>query len=108
MDADEQLVVDDDFDWSVFDDLSIQSFNVTAQDPGGIYYRTWMWNAKLPWYFQHDLKHEVIALKGSNPPMDNNFQCGQIISSFSKMLLNLKQIRFVVERLRKTIITCFI
>jgi glycosyltransferase involved in cell wall biosynthesis len=88
MDADEQLVVDEDFDWSVFDDLSIQSFNVTAQDPGGIYYRTWMWNAKLPWYFQHDLKHEVIALKGSNPPMDNNFQWVNLPKSFRHIITN--------------------
>ncbi len=88
MDADEQLVVDDDFDWSLFDDLSIQSFNVTAQDPGGIYYRTWMWNAKLPWYFQHDLKHEVIALTGANPPMDNDFQRINLPKSFRHIITN--------------------
>lgn len=88
MDADEQLVVDDDFDWSVFDDTSIQSFNVVAQDPGGIYYRTWMWNAKLPWYFQHDLKHEVIALRGSAPPMDNVFQWVNLPKSFRHIITN--------------------
>lgn len=88
MDADEQLVVDDDFDWSLLDDLSIQSFNITAQDPGGIYYRTWLWNAKLPWYFQHDVKHEVISLEGSAPPLDNNFQMVNLPRSFRQIITN--------------------
>ena len=30
MDADEQLEVDDDFDWTPLNDTSIQSFNMTA------------------------------------------------------------------------------
>lgn len=88
MDADEQLAIDDDFDWSLLDDLSIQSFNVCAQDPGGIYYRTWLWNAKLPWYFQHDVKHEVIALKDSAPPLDNNFQMVNLPRSFRHVITN--------------------
>jgi tetratricopeptide (TPR) repeat protein len=88
MDADEQLVVDDDFNWGLLDDLSIQSFNIAAQDPGGIYYRTWLWNAKLPWYFQHDVKHEVIALEGSAPPLDNNFQMVNLPRSFRQIITN--------------------
>lgn len=88
MDADEQLVVDDDFDWRLLDDLSIQSFNITAQDPSGIYFRTWLWNANLPWYFQHDVKHEVIALKGSSPPLDNNFQIVNLPRSFRHIITN--------------------
>ena len=31
MDADERLQVDSDFDWSILDDTSTQSYNVTAQ-----------------------------------------------------------------------------
>ncbi len=88
MDADEQLIVDDDFDWSLLEDLSVQSFNITAQDPGGIYYRTWLWNANLSWYFQHDVKHEVIALRGSNPPLDNNFQIVNLPKSFRQIITN--------------------
>ena len=88
MDADEQLVVDDDFNWGLLDDLSIQSFNIAAQDPGGIYYRTWLWNAKLRWYFQHDVKHEVIALEGSAPPLDNNFQMVNLPRSFRQIITN--------------------
>ena len=34
VDADERLQVDDDFDWSVFNDTSVQSWNVPCQGPG--------------------------------------------------------------------------
>lgn len=63
MDCDETLEVDDDFDWSVFNDTSIQSFHVPAKAPGIIYYRAWIWNAKLPWRFNHDVAHETISLE---------------------------------------------
>jgi glycosyltransferase involved in cell wall biosynthesis len=62
MDCDEYLEVDDDFDWSYFYNTDIQSFHVTAQNPGCMYYRAWIWNAKLPWKFQHDPAHEIIYL----------------------------------------------
>jgi tetratricopeptide (TPR) repeat protein len=88
MDADEQLVVDKDFDWSIFEDFSIQSFNITAQADGAIYYRTWFWNAKLPWYFHHDVRHEVIALRGSFPPLDNKFQMVNLPRSFRHIITN--------------------
>ena len=64
VDADEQLVVDEEFDWSPFRDTSIQSFNITASAGSSLYYRTWIWNAKLPWFFAHDLAHETIHLEG--------------------------------------------
>jgi glycosyltransferase involved in cell wall biosynthesis len=69
MDCDEYLEVDDDFDWSPFYNTNTESFHVTAQNPGCIYYRAWIWNAKLPWKFQHDPAHEIIYLdneKGEN------------------------------------------
>ena len=69
MDCDEYLEVDDDFDWSPFLNTNTESFHVVAQAPGCIYYRAWIWNAKLPWKFQHDPAHEVIYLdneKGGN------------------------------------------
>jgi glycosyltransferase involved in cell wall biosynthesis len=62
MDCDEYLEVDDDFDWSYFYDTNIQSFHVAAQSPGCMYYRAWIWNAKLPWKFKHDVAHECIYL----------------------------------------------
>ena len=66
VDADEQLVVDADFDWSIFDDTSIQSFNVTTIDGGTSYYRTWLWNAREPWAFYPDKAHETIYLDRDN------------------------------------------
>jgi glycosyltransferase involved in cell wall biosynthesis len=71
MDCDEYLEVDDDFDWSPFDNKEIQSFHVTAQNPGCIYYRAWIWNAKLPWKFNHDVAHECIYLDNE---IGENFQ----------------------------------
>ena len=58
MDADEQLEVDDDFDWTPLNDTSIQSYNMTAMGAGSIYFRTWLWNANIPWKFEHDRRHE--------------------------------------------------
>jgi len=63
MDCDETLVVDPSFDWSVFNDKTIHSFHVPATPPGLIYYRAWIWNANLPWRFNHDPAHETISLE---------------------------------------------
>ena len=87
MDADEQLAVDDNFDWSLINDTSIQSFNITAQDPGGIYYRTWLWNAKLPWYFKHDKRHETIYLSGHKKG-EGNFQVINLPRGFRHIITN--------------------
>lgn len=62
MDADERLQVDEDFDWSILDDTSAQSYNLVAENGGLKYFRTWFWNARLPWFFQHDKRHETIHL----------------------------------------------
>lgn len=62
MDADERLHVDEDFDWSILEDTSVESYNVLAQNGDCKYFRTWFWNAKLPWFFQHDKRHETIHL----------------------------------------------
>lgn len=70
MDADETLAVDDDFDWSILDNTNIDSFNVCAVSSDTRYFRTWMWNAKLPWFFQLDKRHETIHL----PEIGENFQ----------------------------------
>jgi glycosyltransferase involved in cell wall biosynthesis len=70
MDADERLHVDEDFDWSIFDNTSIQSFNLGAEASDTKYFRTWLWNSKLPWFFQHDKRHETIHL----PEIGEGFQ----------------------------------
>lgn len=62
MDCDEVLEVDNDFDWSVFDDKNLHSFHVPAKSGSTIYQRAWIWNAKLPWRFNHDTAHETIVL----------------------------------------------
>ena len=70
MDADERLYVDDNFDWSILEDTTVQSYNITAQAGDTRYFRTWFWNAKLPWFFQHDKRHETIHL----PDVGEGFQ----------------------------------
>jgi tetratricopeptide (TPR) repeat protein len=67
IDADEQLQVDDDFDWSVLDDTSIQSWDVVATNEGASWFRNRIWNSKLPWRFKHDKRHECIILPGCGP-----------------------------------------
>jgi len=62
MDADERLAVDEDFDWSILDNTNVQSYNIVAEAYDTRYFRTWFWNAKLPWFFQHDKRHETIHL----------------------------------------------
>jgi len=62
MDADERLAVDEDFDWSILDDTKVQSYNIVAEAHDTRYFRTWFWNTKLPWFFQHDKRHETIHL----------------------------------------------
>jgi len=69
MDADERLQVDEDFDWSILEDTSIDSYNITAQAGDTRYFRTWFWNVKRPWFFQHDKRHETIHL----PEIGENF-----------------------------------
>jgi tetratricopeptide (TPR) repeat protein len=70
MDADERLQVDEDFDWSILDDTSAQSYNLVAENGDLKYFRTWFWNARLPWFFQHDKRHETIHL----PEVGENFE----------------------------------
>jgi tetratricopeptide (TPR) repeat protein len=84
MDADEQLLVDDTFDWTVFEDLSIDSFNVPADAGDSIYFRTWMWNADRPWYFTHDKRHETIHL----PVIDEGFQRVSLDRGFRHYITN--------------------
>jgi tetratricopeptide (TPR) repeat protein len=62
MDADERLKVDEDFDWTILDDTSVDSYNLVAENGDLKYFRTWFWNAKRPWFFQHDKRHETIHL----------------------------------------------
>jgi len=78
VDADETLCVEQGFDWSVLEDLTTQSFNILAKQGTCNYYRTWLWNAKLPWRFKHDKRHECIYLETcgedfQRKPLDDRF-----------------------------------
>lgn len=72
MDCDEVLEVDEDFDWSPLDDLSIHAFHIPAVSGSTIYYRAWMWNARMHWSFRHDPAHEVIYCTDNG--IGENFQ----------------------------------
>jgi glycosyltransferase involved in cell wall biosynthesis len=82
MDADERLHVDEDFDWSLFDDTSVQSYNMGAEAGDTKYFRTWFWNSNLPWFFQHDKRHETIHL----PEIGEGFQRNNMPWGFRHMV----------------------
>tara|TARA_Y100001937_G_scaffold35501_1_gene50981 strand:+ start:483 stop:1571 length:1089 start_codon:yes stop_codon:yes gene_type:complete len=84
MDADEQLKVDEDFDWSIFNDTSIDSFNIPVDSGDSYYYRTWLWNANRPWYFKHSKRHETIHL----PDVDEDFVRIPLPKSFRHIVTN--------------------
>ena len=86
MACDEYLEVDDDFDWSLLNDKSIQSFHITATNPGCVYYRAWMWNARLPWHFKHDVAHECIVC--DLPGVGEEFQRFNLPRSFRQVGTN--------------------
>jgi len=71
MDCDEILEVEDTFDWSILEDTSIQGFHIPCLNGSSVYYRAWMWNAKLPWRFNHDPCHETIYCE--IPEIGQNF-----------------------------------
>jgi hypothetical protein len=84
MDADERLHVDSDFDWSILDDTSVDSYNMVAHALDTRYFRTWFWNAKLPWFFQHDKRHETIHL----PDVGEDFQRLEMPYGFRHLVTN--------------------
>lgn len=86
MDCDEILEVDDNFDWSLLDDKTIQSFHIPAVSGTCIYHRAWMYNAKLPWRFNHDLCHETVYCE--IPEIGLNFQRFDLPTSFRQVNTN--------------------
>lgn len=72
MDCDEVLQVDDDFDWTRLEDYSVAGFHITALSGSTVYYRCWMWNANMPWAFNHDPCHETIYHQ--DPAIGEGFQ----------------------------------
>ena len=84
MDADERLEVDEDFDWSILENNDIDSWNIIVRSFDTKYFRTWLWNAKRPWFFQHDKRHETIHL----PEVGENFQRVTLPESFRHLVTN--------------------
>ena len=84
MDADERLEVDEDFDWSILENTDIDSWNIIVRSFDTKYFRTWLWNAKRPWFFQHDKRHETIHL----PEVGENFQRVTLPESFRHLVTN--------------------
>jgi tetratricopeptide (TPR) repeat protein len=84
MDADEQLRVDEDYNWLQFTDTSIDSFNIVADPGDSLYFRTWLWNAKRPWFFAHDKRHETIHL----PQIGENFTRVSLDGGFRHIITN--------------------
>ena len=82
MDADERLQIDNDFDWNILKDTTVDSYNVAAHAGDTKYFRTWLWNAKLPWFFAHDKRHETIHL----PQIGENFQRETLPFSFRHLV----------------------
>ena len=61
LDADEGLIVDEDFDWSLID--GSDSYNVMFVSGNFSTPRTWLWNFNEEWYWQDDEAHETIHRK---------------------------------------------
>jgi len=86
MDCDEILEVDEDFDWSPLDNKDTQAFHITAISGDTIYYRAWMWNAKMNWAFNHDPCHETIY--NTDPAIGENFIRVNLPQSFRQIGYN--------------------
>jgi len=84
MDADERLGVDEDFDWSILDNTDVDSWNIIVRSFDTKYFRTWFWNARRPWFFQHDKRHETIHL----PEVGENFTRVTLPESFRHIVTN--------------------
>lgn len=94
MDADERLEVDEDFDWSILENYEVQSWNIIVRSFDTRYFRTWMWNAKLPWFFQHDKRHETIHL----PEIGEEFERVTLPESFRHIVTNDGQTWFAPRK----------
>jgi hypothetical protein len=87
VDADEKIQVDENFNWSVLEDTSVQSWDVAAELPNSFFSRNRIWNAKIPWRFKHDKRHECIILPGCGPT-EEEFQRIQLDVGFKHIITN--------------------
>ena len=102
MDCDEVLEIDETFDWSLLDNKDIQSFHIPAVSGTSVYHRAWMYNAKLPWRFNHDTCHETVYC--AIPEIGENFHRFDLPTSFRQVGYNEGQswsnpIKFISDAL---------
>jgi glycosyltransferase involved in cell wall biosynthesis len=86
MDCDEILEVDSDFDWSPLDNKETHSFHIPIKAGTAYYFRAWMYNAKMPWRFNHDLCHETVYCE--LPEIGLNFQRYDLDTKFRHVGFN--------------------
>jgi glycosyltransferase involved in cell wall biosynthesis len=103
MDCDERLEVDDNFDWSLLDNKDIQAFHIAAVQGSAIYQRAWMYNAKLPWRFNHDPCHETVYC--DIPEIGEKFQIFDLPKEFRHIGSNQGQswadpLKFILHSLQ--------
>ena len=65
LDADEGLIVDDNFDWGLIN--GADSYNVMFVSGNYSTPRTWLWNFNYKWYWQDDEAHETIHRQDGQP-----------------------------------------
>jgi glycosyltransferase involved in cell wall biosynthesis len=97
MDADERLEVDEDFDWEVLNDTTVSSWNIIVHSFDTKYFRTWMWNSRLRWFFAHDRRHETIHL----PDLGEDFQRITLPEGFRHIVTNDGQTWFAPRKFLK-------
>lgn len=83
IDCDEELKVDDNFDWSILDDFNVQSYNVTEEFNSYFLFRCRLYNAKLPWKFNDDKAHETLYL--DIPEIMYNYECRNLPFGFRQI-----------------------
>jgi glycosyltransferase involved in cell wall biosynthesis len=75
IDADEGIVVEEDFDWSIIP--SQEAWSIIYQSGNHCVPRMWMWKWGLPWYWADDVAHETIHLEdGREPKQPKNMPLG--------------------------------
>lgn len=105
MDCDEVLQVDDNFDWDILNDFSIDSFHIPAVAGSTMYKRCWMWNANRKWAFHHDPCHEIIYSLDMDPSDNESFYRHDLPATIRQVGLNEGQswgnpTKFVTDSLK--------
>ncbi len=72
VDADEVLVVEDDFDWSHFE-RDVDSLDNIFKSGDYCLPRTWIWNLNKKWRWRDDEAHEEIVLADVEPELEESY-----------------------------------